>query len=1742
MAKTTDVAAWFYVPAWTSAVSPRLEERDSAPAGRWLVLGDQEGPGRDVADRLQLAGAEVVLARPGERLQKERDDAFTLRPGAPEDYRALLDQLEASGRTPSGVLHAWTAAPADGGLPSAERLAREHEHGFLSALFLVQALGRRHTAQGVRLMLLSRDLHEVTGGEATCPERRGLLALAKVAAQERPSLTTCALDLSSSETGAVAKATLDLVVAECLAPQAGAVIALRGGRRWLQTFQQVRLPPPSPGRLRIRERGTYVITGGLGEIGLALAEYLSRTHQARLVLVSRSALPPRAEWDAWVHGHGEEDPTRRRILGVRTVEAAGGEVLVAAADVADLDRMREVWVEAEARFGQVHGVIHAAGTTRGRTFAPLLDLDREACLEQLQGKAVGAIVIEELLRGRRPDFVVLMSSLSAVLGGFGMGAYAAANLFLDGLAQQKRRDGDDAWTSIDWDAWQPASPATRSAAGRGLAALALSSAEGVTALERVLGAAVAPQVVVSTADLQARIDRSSIRDVPADQPVPATGRAASHPRPALATPYAAPRDALEAALADAWAALLGVEAVGIHDDFFELGGHSLLATQIVSRVRDRYDVEVSLRAFFEAPTVSGLAATASRQIQARETPREAAIARAPSSERGELSFAQQRLWFFDQLQPQSAAYNLFLPLRHRGALDPDALGRALREVVRRHEVLRTRFHAVGGRPVAEVDAEPSVALPLVDLSDLAGADGEAAARRLAREENARPFDLARGPLLRAKLLRLRADDHLLLLTMHHIVSDGWSMGVLVRELGRLYEAFRAGCPSPLPELAIQYADFAAWQRRWLEGGALAEQLAYWRRRLQGSPPVLELPTDRPRPAVQSFRGAVTRRALGRALSEEVRALGSGEGASLFMTLLAAFQVLLARLCGEDDVVVGTPIAGRNRAETEGLIGFFINTLVLRTDLSGQPSFREALRRVRDVSLGAYAHQDLPFEKLVEELQPARDLGRTPLFQVVFNLLNLEVSAAAAAGMAFEPLLEAGGDDHAPPEVPAKFDLTLYAGDRPTGIQLTAAYNADLFDRARIDEILAQLEELLRQAVERPDEAVSRLSLVTPAARPRLPDPSLALSRAGTETIPQRLERWALDDAARVAVREGRRSWTYGELESAARRLGGALRAQGIGAGHVVAIWGRRSASLVWALLGVVESGAAFAVLDPAYPASRLLACARQAGVRAWIGLAGTAEPTGELAGFRDRIGCRLELPDGIGGAPWSDDPERGVDPGPAVVPDAHAYVAFTSGSTGTPKAIVGTHRPLSHFLEWQAATFGLRGDDRFALLSGLSHDPLLRDVFAPLWVGATLCVPAGDEIAEGRLLEWMAGEEVTAVHLTPAMARLLAPAGHSVAGRPGRGTTGLRSPLPHLRYAFFGGDVLQRGDVRRLRALAPQVRCVNFYGATETPQAMGWFEVPADDADNAGEDREAIPVGRGIEGVQLLVRNPAGGLAGVGEKGEIHVRTAYLAQGYLGDEALTRARFLPSGPGEERAYRTGDIGRYRPDGAVEYAGRDDGQVKLRGFRIELGEIEAVLREHASVRQCAVVTSDAGGERRLVAYVVAEGGTEAAAWSEHLAQRLPAHMIPSAFVRLDQLPMTPNGKLDRAALPGAEATRESTAGRVAPRTSVEEVVSRLWSELLEGRDPGVHDRFFEVGGHSLLATQLVSRLRDVLGVDLPLATVFQRPTIAGMAEALVADAATRRDVERTADAVLELAELSDAEVEARLDAAGAEGEA
>ncbi|HEX8695435.1 MAG TPA: amino acid adenylation domain-containing protein, partial [Longimicrobium sp.] len=1147
------------------------------------------------------------------------------------------------------------------------------------------------------------------------------------------------------------------------------------------------------------------------------------------------------------------------------------------------------------------------------------------------------------------------------------------------------------------------------------------------------------------------------------------------PAPELASAeerYVAPRTPVEEVLAGIWAEVLRLERVGVRDNFFELGGHSLLATRVVSRVRAVFDVELPLRAIFEAPTVARLAVRV-EEMRRAELPVLPPVVPVERTGALPLSFAQERLWFLDRLEPESAVYNVPAAWRLGGALDEAALERALGEIVRRHEALRTTFTEVDGSPVQVIAPFGGFALPVEDLSGLSEADREAAVRRRADEEARRAFDLSTGPLFHTVLLRLDVEDHVLLLCMHHILIDQWSMGVLRRELSTMYAAYREGGESPLAELAVQYADYAVWQREQLGGEVLDRQLAYWKERLAGAPELLELPTDRPRPAVQAYRGAHEGITLSGELLARLEALGRSEGASLFMTLLAAFQVLLGRYGGSEDVVVGSPIAGRARREVEELIGLFLNTLVLRADLSGNPSFREVLRRVREMTLGAFEHQEIPFERLVTELQPGRSLSYSPLFQVMFVLQEAERSESAAGNLELRSL-DAGGSGT------SKFDLTLFTGRHAGGLTASLEYNTDLFERGTIRRMLGHLKRVLEEVAADADVRLSKLALMEDAERRQVvaewnaTDAAYPRERCAHELFEAQAAR--TPDA--VALRHAGGSLTYGELEERANRLARHLRGLGVGPDARVGLCLERSPELMVGVLGILKAGGAYVPLDPAYPGERLAYMLEDSAARVLLTQASLVErlPAGGATVVRlDADAGEIEREGG----------ERLRVP---VGPDNLAYVIYTSGSTGRPKGVAMPHRPLVNLLAWQEGSGRAPAGAVTLQYTSISFDVSFQEIFATWCAGGTLVLTTEEiRVDPPRLARLLEAERIERLFLPFIALQHLAEASVELGIAPAS-----------LSEVITAGEQLHITEpIRRWFARMPGCVLVNQYGPSETHvvsarelegEPAGWPLLPS--------------IGAPVANTRLYVLDPRLEPAPIGVPGELLLGGDAVARGYLERPGLTAERFVPDpfGAPGGRLYRTGDRARWLPGGEVEYLGRTDEQVKVRGFRIEPGEVEAVLSDHPEVREAVVVVrEDAPGDRRLVAYVVAgeSAMVTPAELRAHLKGRLPEYMVPSAVVVLESLPLTPSGKVARRALPAPDFASEE--GRhVAPRTPIEEVLAGIWAEVLRLERVGVEESFFELGGHSLLGTRVVSRVRQVFGVELPLRALFEGPTVAELA--------------------------------------------
>jgi amino acid adenylation domain-containing protein/non-ribosomal peptide synthase protein (TIGR01720 family) len=1206
-----------------------------------------------------------------------------------------------------------------------------------------------------------------------------------------------------------------------------------------------------------------------------------------------------------------------------------------------------------------------------------------------------------------------------------------------------------------------------------------ASGELLAFLRTRLPAYMLPSAFVTLEELpltpNGKVDRSQL-------PVP------DHARPLLEGAFAAAGTPVQDVLCGIWAELLCLERVGIHDNFFDLGGHSLLATRLVSKIRHVFQVEMPLRTLFDRPTVAGLSSHLEQALREQSGLQARPLLPAARDGSVPLSFAQQRLWFLHQLEPSSSAYNIPAALHVRGALKVGILTRCLNEIIRRHESLRTTFPVVEGSPIQHIAPALEIEMPLVSIPALSEAERQAWIQRLISEEAGRPFDLTRGPLLRALLLRLAEDEHVLLLTAHHISADGWSVKVFMREMAALYEAYSDEQPSPLPELPVQYADFSIWQRQYLTGDVLAAQLAYWKRQLGGDLPVLSLPADRLRPHTRTFRGATESLRLSAELSEAVKALGRRQHATLFMTLLAAFKVLLSRYTRQQDILVGTPVANRNYQELEDLIGFFVNTLVLRTEVSGGESFQELLDRVRKVALDAYAHQDVPFERLIEELQPSRSLSHTPLFQVMFVLQNDPSPSVDLPGLELTSM-----EVESPT---AKFDLTMTAEEAGPELVVSLEYSTDLFHAATIRRMLCHFGTLLEGVAADPGKRVAELPLLDAAERAEI----LALCRPrSTRPAPEvclhhLFERRAEQSPQAVALSCDGLRISYADLNRRANQLAHYLQALGVGPEIPVALYLERSPEMIVAILAVLKAGGAYVPLDPAWPRQRLafiVEDAQAALVLTENSLAGDLPVTGA------QVVC-LDRQRGDIGRHSAQDCQS------TVGARNTAYVIYTSGSTGEPKGVMVTHANVARLFASTEDYFRFSADDCWTLFHSYAFDFSVWELWGALLYGGRLVVvPYLTSRSPEDFYRLLMRERVTVLSQTPSAFRQLSGVEERAAD--------VNEPEPlSLRVVVFGGEAL---DVRDLGAWVERhgderPRLVNMYGITETTVHVTLRRITLADVRQAEAGELGSVIGEAIGDLAVYVLDERMEVVPAGVAGEMWVGGAGVARGYLGRAGLTAERFAPHPyalRAGERLYRTGDVGRRLSDGELEYLGRADEQLKVRGFRIEPGEVEAALRQHELVEQARVLARGGGGaEKRLVGYVKRKMGAEVsrAELREHLRARLPEYMMPAAFVVLDDFPLTANGKLDLRALAETEnPSQETGADYVEPQTEIEKTIAAAWCAVLQLERVGVRDNFFDLGGTSISMALACHRLREVLQRDISMLEMFTYTTVNSLAKHL-----------------------------------------
>ncbi|MBR8829322.1 MAG: amino acid adenylation domain-containing protein [Gomphosphaeria aponina SAG 52.96 = DSM 107014] len=1135
--------------------------------------------------------------------------------------------------------------------------------------------------------------------------------------------------------------------------------------------------------------------------------------------------------------------------------------------------------------------------------------------------------------------------------------------------------------------------------------------------------------------------------------LPAPDKSQRHIEPG----YIEPRNQTEEILANIWSEILGIEKIGINDNFFELGGHSLLATQIISRAREILNREIPLRQLFEAPTLKEF----SQIIETSKLEKTQKITKRKIDTNIPLSFAQERLWFLNQLEGSSATYNIPGAIKIKGKLQITALEKALNTIVQRHEILRTSFVRQNGVPMQVIANNLNIFIKILESTEI---------EKIIQEFALQPFELETVPNFRATLLKEEEESFILLFNMHHIISDGWSMGILMRELSLLYKAYSEGEEISLPELPIQYADFTLWQRSFLTEELLAQQLSYWKNQLTGIPPLLELPLDKPRPSRQTFTGKTIKAVINPELTQKLKNLSKKSGSTLYMTLLAAFNILLDRYSGQSDLVVGSPIANRNRSEIEELIGFFVNTLVIRTKLEGNPSFLELLNQVRKVTLDAYAHQDLPFEKLVEELQPERSLSYHPLFQVMFVLQNAPMNEISLGDLTVSELEI--------DSVAAKFDLTLSLVERESNLIASWEYNTDLFAASTIERMIGHFQNLLTAIVDNPKEQVTLLPILSEREKQQIlvdwndTETEYPQNKCIHELFEEQVERTPNN----VAVVFEDQKLTYGELNSKANQLAHYLQTLGVTSEVLVGICVERSIEMIVGLLGILKAGGAYVPLDPHYPKERLAYMLKDAKVNVLLTQERLIENLPEK--YSGNLVC-LEK----GGDVISQYNEQ--NPPKLVNSENLAYVLYTSGSTGLPKGVSVNHNSVKRLVK-NTNYINIHPLDKIAQIANTSFDAATFEIWGALLNGAKLVIFSKETTLQLELfVEQLKEKEIDTIFLTTALFNQIARI--------------YPQAFKTLKDVLFGGEKVEPKWVKEIIEQGKPENLIHVYGPTENTTFSTWYSV-----NNVAKNADNLPIGKPINKTKVYILDTNLQPTPIGVPGEIHLAGDGLARGYLNRPELTAEKFIDNPFDSGKLYKTGDLARYLPDGNIEYIGRIDNQVKIRGFRIELGEIEATLTQHPTIEQTVIIVrEDNPGDKRLIAYIIAKQNQTIILnqLRQFLMLKLPDYMIPSAFVCLEKLPLTPNRKIDRKALPKPDFETNRENEFIAPRNQPETELAQIWQKVLGIEKVSINDNFFELGGHSLLAVRLFAEIEKAFNKKLPLAALFQSPTIKQLAAIL-----------------------------------------
>jgi amino acid adenylation domain-containing protein len=1677
--KKRDIADWFYIPSWKRSALPAADVDADEGTACWLVFADDSGLGSQLVKKLGETNRPVITVTMGRGFLKQENRCFMVNPRVEADYDALFAELGGHDPVPNRIVHLWgAAANGDEDIQNA---------GFYSLLHIAQAVGRQGFTHKIEIAVVTADMQEVTGGDGVCPGKATVMGPVKVIPVEYPNIICRSIDV---------KLPLPIrqLYAELTAGSPEPVVAFRGNYRWVQVFEPIRLEKPKNHVPGFKPGGVYLVTGGLGGIGFCLAGYLAETVQAKLILTGRKGLPPREEWGRLAAGN-DSGGRDERIKKVKAIEALGSEVLVLGADVTQRQRMQEVIDRALARFGRIDGVIHAAGLPDG---AMIQRRTREASERVFAAKIKGTLVLDALLKDMALDFFILCSSINSILPIFGQVGYCAANAFLDAFAHYRASQDNEGPTviSINWTRWQ----------GIGIAAIAeeyhrnltgedltggLSIEEGVETFSRIPGNKLA-QVAVSAENLQRLVEQyrvfkvSSLMETFDGTAVP--GRV--YQRPELKTGYVPPGSDIEKKLAVIWAGFFGFDRVGILDDFFELGGDSLKVITLVSRIHKELNVKISIEEFFRRPLVKELA----KYIENRGAGREDRYISIEPSEKKEyypLSSAQKRLYLLQQMDAGTVVYNIPFFAAVGKDIDKNGLEAALKKLVTRHESLRTSFIMKGDEPVQRIHEPGEIPFEIEYY------DGKSPTGFI------RPFDLSRTPLIRSGLIKNPDGNYTWMVDMHHIIADGLSQTILVEDFMLLYNGAGLG------SMKLQYRDFSQWQNRLSARGEIKEQENYWLGLYASAGweeiPRLNLPIDHKRPEVFTFAGDSYEFILEREAAIKFRETGAGNGGTLYMCILAALNVLFYKYTGQSDIIIGSVTAGRQHGDIQRIIGMFANTLAMRNYPCGEKTYESFLREVIAHSLKALENQDVQFEELVGRLDLERNPSRNPLFDICMLVQNLpevvkgeEAAAAGDTGFTFSLYKSPV----------SRFDMTFVIFERGDEVHIDIEYYTAIFAKESIERLVSHFKHIIEVIGKNPGVMLKDIEIVTPGEKEKIlwEFNDTEAGYPGDRTIHELFREQARQTPDHIAVKGAHElhelheeiiEISYKELNGKSNQLAHMLRQKGVQPDSIVGIMMERSVEMIIGILGILKAGGAYLPIDPDYPQERIDYMLQDSNARVLLKKSEIrmskfeTNPNDQNSNDQNEVipGIVLNF-EHLDFEFVSDFEFRASNLNSSNL----AYVIYTSGTTGKPKGTLIQHRNVVRLMINDKFPFDFSCGDVWTLFHSFCFDFSVWEMYGALLYGGRLVIiPKMTARDTGAFLERLESECVTVLNQTPSAFYLLMER-ELARFDPGGGGNGRKLGL---RYVIFGGEALAPGRLKKWKEAYPGTRLINMYGITETTVHVTVKEIEANEiALNKSNMGKAIPTLKTYVLDNDLMLRP------IGAFGECCVGGAGVARGYLNRVELTGEKFVrhPYEPGG-MLYKSGDLVRLSASGEMEYLGRIDSQVKIRGFRVELGEVESGLLALADIKEAVVLPIEGGlGGKHLCAYIVSPRSLESPELRKALSANLPDYMIPSYFVRVERIPLTPNGKVDRAALPAPQIG--AGTGYTAPRTRVEKKLAGIWREVLEvkGRAViGIDDNFFDLGGHSLKAAVLTSKIHKELGVKVSLVEVFRGQTIRALAE-------------------------------------------